>query len=134
MDSKTDMSLISDSITVSKDGEDITSDVSVNTSAGNSQFQNLPYDFSVDLGTLSGESTYVVTYKSLLKNYDTYLQQNHSSAPNNETWFEYGDEEHHESIDKIKGKDGLSAKPGIVKNLTSYDAANHKITWTIKRL
>ncbi len=132
MDSKTDMSLIPDSITVSKGGEDITSDVSVNTSAGNSQFQNLPYDFSVDLGTLSGESSYVVTYKSLLKNYDTYLQQNHSSAPNNETWFEYGDEEHHESIGKIKGKDGLTAKPGIVKNLTSYDAANHKITWTIK--
>ncbi|RKM62886.1 hypothetical protein D6856_01825 [Butyrivibrio sp. XB500-5] len=133
-DSKTDMKLITDSIEVTKDGSDITSDTSVDTTPGTADYNGSAtgYDFAIRLGDISGESKYVVTYKSRLKDYDTYLKQNHSSVPRNETWFEFGDEEHKTYSDLVKTNGKLIGKPGIVKNFTNYDAANHKITWKIE--
>lgn len=133
-DSKTDMKLISTSIKVAKDGADITDDVTISTEKGTADYNDstAEYDFAVNMGTLSGESTYEVTYQSRIKDYDTYLKQNHSSVPRNETWFEYSDETHKHWSDIVKANGKLSMKPGIVKNFTDYDAATHTITWNVK--
>ncbi len=124
-----DMKFIADSVEVTKNDSDISDDVTVNKASGNTSLGKA-YDFAVDLGDINANDDYVITYKTKIENYSNYLKNNHSSAPDNEAWFEYEEDDvvKASKSEVVKAKYGL--KTGIEKS-GKYDASNHEIKWTI---
>ena len=123
------MKFIADSVEVSKNGSDISDDVTVKKSSGDSSLGKA-YDFAVVLGNADANDDYVISYKTKIEKYSDYLKINHKEAPDNEAWFEYNenDEVKTSKSEKIGAKFGL--KPGIEKN-GKYDPSNHEIKWKI---
>ena len=123
------MKFIANSVEVTKNDSDISDEVTVKKTSGNSTLEKA-YDFAVDLGDISSDDDYVITYKTKIENYSNYLKNNHSSAPDNEAWFEYKEDDvvKASKSEVVKAKYGL--KTGIEKS-GKYDASNHEIKWTI---
>lgn len=93
-----------------------------------------------NLGEMTGSDTYVVTYKTKIENFDTYIKENHA-VPRNEAslTYKYKKGDGTEAVipkgpgvgKDFKNDNLLTAKAAIEKTAAGYDASNHTITWNV---
>ena len=124
-DANTTMELVDDSLKI--DGE--------SADEGKLSNGNASYNFSCCIGDTSPDkTTYVITYKTQIADFDDFQKGNHT-IPGNKVWLSY------DTDDRTVGMavkvsaiiEGINSNAGIDKEykINGYDAANHLITWTV---
>ncbi|WP_044914365.1 collagen binding domain-containing protein [Butyrivibrio sp. WCE2006] len=93
-------------------------------------------DFLINLGDISSEiSTIVVTYNTIINDYENFQSENHE-IPSNKAWLSYktgsGEGITSASTPEVDIR-GLTVKPkaGIDKRAVRYDKDLHRITWEV---
>lgn len=121
------MSLVEGSVEVSKDGATISYDAGTNNSKS--------YNWSVNIGKLSGDETVTITYKTQINNYSEYQKQNHDTKPSNSAWisytYDFGSGEKPFTGPTVSKEAAVNQQSGIAISGTGVDASTHELTWKV---
>ncbi len=93
-----------------------------------------------EFGEMSGNAKYVVTYKTTIKNFDTYTKENHS-IPKNQATISYNYKNGNGNLvsaptpptvgKSFVNETLLVTNAAIQKEAGGYDATNHTIKWNV---